>query len=74
MSEITGIPSDLAAVLKDPGVIVPQDARVFELIAGWAKAPTPTLGAPVSVVYDVNVLQHLASQTQVMRATTGVGA
>ncbi len=33
MSEMNGIPSDLAAVLKDPGATAPQDTLVFELIA-----------------------------------------
>jgi hypothetical protein len=28
-------------VLRDQSVIVQQDAAVFELIAAWAKAPTP---------------------------------
>jgi hypothetical protein len=74
MSDVNGIPSDLAAVLKDPGIVVPQDARVFELIATWAKAPTPTLSAPTPVVADLDVLQQLARQTQVAHATTGVGA
>jgi hypothetical protein len=74
MSEINGLPSDLAAVLKDPGVVVPQDALVFELIARWAKAPTPTLSAPAGVTHDVDMLQQLATQTHIARATTGVGA
>lgn len=71
---MSGIPSDLAAVLKDPGVIVPQDTLVFELIAGWANAPTPTVSATTCAVPDIMVLQQLARQTQVGHATTGVGA
>lgn len=71
MSKLSGMPQDLAAVLNEPGIVVRQDARVFELIAGWAKAPTPTVSATSAVTYEVDALQALARQTQVKRATTG---
>lgn len=41
-----GLPADLAALLRDPRIIVPQDQRVFELIASWMKAPSDTPSAP----------------------------
>ncbi len=73
MSEFSQVPADLAAALNDPGVVVRQDALVFELIAQWAKAPTPTVSATSTVTYDVGLLQHLAKQTQAARSTTGAG-
>ena len=42
-----GLPTDLASVLRDQSVIVPQDAAVFALIAAWAKAPTLTASAGI---------------------------
>lgn len=46
MSEPTeGLPPDLARVLRDQSVIVPQDAAVFEQIAKWANAPSNTASA-----------------------------
>jgi hypothetical protein len=67
------MPSDLAAVLSDPGIIVPQDELVFELIATWAKAPTPTASATVTAIPDTGLLEHLARQAQAAPATTGIG-
>lgn len=40
-----GLPPDLARVLQDQSIIVPQDAAVFDLIAKWANAPTNTASA-----------------------------
>lgn len=40
-----GLPDDLAALLRDPRVIVPQDAAVCELIAKWMYAPSDTVSA-----------------------------
>lgn len=42
---LAGLPDDLARVLRDPSIIVPQDAAVFELIAKWADAPSDTVSA-----------------------------
>ena len=71
---MNGIPEDLAKVLEDPGIVVPRDALVFDLIARWAKAPTPTLSAPASTVPETVVLAHITGQQQQpARATTGVG-
>jgi hypothetical protein len=42
---LVGLPVDLARVLRDQGVIVPQDAAVFELIAKWQNAPSNTASA-----------------------------
>lgn len=38
------LPADLLAVLRDPSIIVSQDQKVFDLIAKWQNAPTPTMG------------------------------
>lgn len=74
MSEdLTGLPDDLAAVLRDPGVVIPQDAAVFDLIAAWAKAPVPTVGASVTVSADADLIEQLARQTRATSPTTGVG-
>ncbi len=70
---MNGIPEDLAKVLEDPGIVVPRDALVFDLIARWANAPTPTLSAPAATVPETVVLAHLIDQQQPARATTGVG-
>lgn len=40
-----GLPPDLAALLRDPRIIVPQDQGVFELIAKWMNAPSDTASA-----------------------------
>lgn len=39
---VEGLSSDLLAVLRDPGVIVRQDAAVFEQIAKWQAAQSDT--------------------------------
>ncbi len=44
---LAGLPPDLAAILRDQSVIVPQDSRVFELIAEWANAPSNTASKPI---------------------------
>jgi hypothetical protein len=68
-----GLPADLASVLRDQSVIVPQDAAVFELIASWAKAPTPTASADLTVRPDFGLVETLYRQTNAVRSTTGVG-
>jgi hypothetical protein len=40
-----GLPQDLARVLRDQSIIVPQDAAVFEMIARWSNAPSDTASA-----------------------------
>ena len=65
-----GLPADLASVLRDQSVIVPQDAAVFELIAAWAKAPTPTASAEIKVEPDAGLVEVLYKQTQRASSTT----
>ncbi len=65
-----GLPADLASVLRDQSVIVPQDAAVFELIAAWAKAPAATASAEVTVAADTGLFEALYRQTQVASSTT----
>lgn len=73
MSDSTAMPTDLEAILNDPGIVVRQDALVFDLIARWAKAPTPTASETPNVTYDSGLLEQLAKHTQAARATTGAG-
>ena len=40
-----GLPDDLARVLRDQSIIVPQDQSVFERIAEWQNAPSDTASA-----------------------------
>lgn len=40
-----GLPPDLARILRDPSIIVPQDQAVFELVAKWMDAPCDTASA-----------------------------
>ena len=54
-----GLPTDLASVLRDQSVIVPQDAAVFELVAAWAKAPAATASAQVRISADGGVFEAL---------------
>lgn len=42
---LAGLPPDLAAVLRDQSVVVPQDGAVFALIAEWANAKSDTASA-----------------------------
>jgi hypothetical protein len=42
---LEGLPPDLARLLRDPRIIVPQDQAVFELIASWMDAPSDTASA-----------------------------
>jgi hypothetical protein len=58
-----GLPADLASVLRDQSVIVPQDAAVFELVAAWAKAPTPTASAQITISPDLGLFEELYRQT-----------
>lgn len=68
-----GLPADLASVLRDQSVVVPQDAAVFELIAAWAKAPTPTASAEVTVATDTGLLDALYRQIKMASSTTTPG-
>lgn len=68
-----GLPADLASVLRDQSVIVPQDAAVFELIAAWAKAPTPTASAEVTVAPDLGLFEALHRQAEIASSTTPAG-
>lgn len=68
-----GLPSDLAAVLRDQSVIVPQDAAVFELIANWANAPTTTASAALTAQPDMGLVKTLYQQSKAARSTTGIG-
>lgn len=40
-----GLPDDLARVLRDQSIIVPQDAAVWDLLAKWRNAPSNTASA-----------------------------
>jgi hypothetical protein len=69
---IKGLPTDLAAALRDQSIIVPQDAAVFELIAAWAKAPSPTAGyEPVTTPPAAEFEALCRSSTP--SSTTGIG-
>lgn len=68
-----GLPPDLASVLRDQSIIVPQDAAVFELVAAWAKAPSATASAEISAEPDLSLVEALYRQTNAARATTGIG-
>jgi hypothetical protein len=67
-----GLPADLASVLRDQSVIVPQDAAVFELIAAWAKSPTTTASAEVTTP-DLDLFEALYRKTQAASSTTPAG-
>jgi len=69
----SGLPADLASVLRDQSVIVPQDAAVFELIASWVKAPTATASAEMTIAPDTSMFDALYRQTQVVSSTTPAG-
>lgn len=45
LDPLAGLPSDLAAVLRDQSIIVPQDQRVWELLGSWANAKSDTASA-----------------------------
>jgi hypothetical protein len=45
-----GLPEDLAAVLRDQSIIVPQDQAVWELLASWRNAPCDTASADLTVL------------------------
>ena len=68
-----GMQADLVSVLRDQGVIVPQDAAVFDLIAGWAKAPTPTASADIAPEPDMGMIDALYRQTRSVSSTTPAG-
>jgi hypothetical protein len=67
-----GLPADLASLLRDQSVIVPEDAAVFELIAAWAKAPAPTASAAVTVTSSA-LFEALYRQTKMVSSTTPAG-
>ncbi|HEY3462559.1 MAG TPA: hypothetical protein VGK62_03785 [Gaiellaceae bacterium] len=68
-----GLPADLASVLRDQSVVVPQDAAVFDMVAAWAKAPSATASADLAVGPDMSLVETLYRQTDAARSTTGVG-
>jgi hypothetical protein len=65
-----GLPADLASVLRDQSVIVPQDTAVFELVAAWAKAPTPTASADPVVEVDMGLVSALYQQISPLTAAS----
>ena len=72
-SDVTqGFPADLAAVLRDQSVIVPQDAAVFALVAAWANAPTATASTQIAISPDLGLFEQLYRQT-VPSTTTPAG-
>lgn len=42
----SGLPPDLARVLRDPSIVVSQDQSVWEALGRWANAPSNTASAP----------------------------
>lgn len=70
---LRSLPADLASVLRDQSVIVPQDAAVFELIASWAKAPSTTASAQITVSPDLSLVDSLYRLPHVTSATTPAG-
>jgi hypothetical protein len=58
-----GLPSDLASVLRDHSVLVPQDAAVFQLVAAWAKAPSATASAEIVATPELELFEALYRQT-----------
>ena len=67
------LPADLASVLRDPSVIVPQDAAVFDLIAAWARAPASTASAEIAIEPDMGLVGTLYRQTNIASSTTPAG-
>lgn len=49
---LEGLPDDLARVLRDPSVIVPQDGVLFERIAEWANAKSGTVSGAIEAADD----------------------
>jgi hypothetical protein len=43
-----GLPNDLARVLRDQSIIVPQDSAVWDLLSKWRNAPSNTMSASVT--------------------------
>jgi hypothetical protein len=68
-----GLPADLASVLRDQSIVVPQDAAVFDMVAAWAKAPSATASAEITVGPDMSLVDALFRQMDAARSTTGVG-
>lgn len=49
VNELIEMPRDLLALLRDPSIVIRQDAAVFELIAKWQNALSPTMsGRPTT--------------------------
>ena len=71
-NSMSGLPAELASVLRDQSVIVPQDAAVFDMIASWANAPTSTASAGVSEASGVEFFEGLRQQVDAP-TTTGIG-
>lgn len=69
----SGLPRDLASVLRDQSLIVRQDAAVFELMAAWAQAPVTTATAEIGVSPYVTLMDVLYAQVQVPSSTTPAG-
>jgi hypothetical protein len=68
-----GLPTDLAAALRDQSIIVPQDAAVFELVAAWAKAPSPTAAYAPPPATSPAVGFEALCQSSTPSSTTGIG-
>jgi hypothetical protein len=68
----SGLPRDLASVLRDQSVVMPQDAAVFELLASWANAPAVAASSEVAIA-DADVLEAVYDDTLVGASTTPAG-
>jgi hypothetical protein len=67
------LPANLAAVLRDQSVIVPQDAAVFELIAAWRKAPAAAASAAITTAPETGLVDALNRQSKVASSTAPGG-
>lgn len=72
--EITlGLPADLAEILRDQSVVVPQDAGVFAMIAAWTHAPATTASAEIRVTPDGDLVETMYRDSHVGSSTTPAG-
>lgn len=58
LNELLAVPRDLAAILRDPAVVIHRDAAVFDLIGRWQKVRASTEGVDFEELARTALSEH----------------
>ena len=58
------LPADLADLLRDQSVVVPQDAAVFDAVAAWVNAPPAAASAELATIAESDTFDLIYSSVE----------